>query len=401
MRRTENELPEPEIVAALDAIDATLAGEPVDPRYAELAELALLVAAQRPEIEPAYARALDERVAKRLETEPKRRQSKVRVWTLSSAAAAVAVGVVALVVALPSGGGSPGPERVLTAAGAPATSSAARPGARVAKVPGAPVRILPATPPVSTSASGTSAASVPPGVLQPPQQGRQIVQSSQLSLATSPIRMDVVAQEVYNVVGAHDGIVSNSTVTATGGPGGYAQFQLSVPSAALAQTMAQLSQLRYASVVSRTDTTQDVTDQISQVNRRLGNAQALRTSLLKQLANATSQQQIDSLQAQLHDADSTIASAESQLRNLNHQVSYSQVMVTIQGGATPIVPTRGGGGFTISKAAHDAGRVLTVVAGVALIVLAALVPLTLVVALSLWIAAVLRRRRREQALDLA
>jgi hypothetical protein len=49
---------------------------------------------------------------------------------------------------------------------------------------------------------------------------------------------------------------------------------------------------------------------------------------------------------------------------------------------------------------HDAGRVLVVAAGVALIALAVLVPLGLLVALGLWVAAALRRRRREQALDL-
>ena len=35
---------DPEIAATLDAIDATLAGEPVDGRYAEIAEIALLLA---------------------------------------------------------------------------------------------------------------------------------------------------------------------------------------------------------------------------------------------------------------------------------------------------------------------------------------------------------------------
>jgi hypothetical protein len=59
------------------------------------------------------------------------------------------------------------------------------------------------------------------------------------------------------------------------------------------------------------------------------------------------------------------------------------------------------GGFTLDKAVHDAGRVLTVAAGVALIALAALVPVGLVAALGLWIGLALRRRRREQALDAA
>ena len=58
-------------------------------------------------------------------------------------------------------------------------------------------------------------------------------------------------------------------------------------------------------------------------------------------------------------------------------------------------------GFTLGRAAHDAGRVLTVAAGAALIALAVLLPVALLVALGLWVAGLLRRRRREQALDLA
>ena len=52
------------------------------------------------------------------------------------------------------------------------------------------------------------------------------------------------------------------------------------------------------------------------------------------------------------------------------------------------------------QGAHDAGRVLVVAAGVALIALAVLVPVGLVVGLALWVAFAIRRRRREQALDL-
>jgi hypothetical protein len=64
---------------------------------------------------------------------------------------------------------------------------------------------------------------------------------------------------------------------------------------------------------------------------------------------------------------------------------------------TPIT----GHGFTLGRATHDAGRVLEVAAGVALIALAALLPAGLLVALALWIAAALRRRARERALDAA
>jgi uncharacterized membrane protein (Fun14 family) len=246
--------------------------------------------------------------------------------------------------------------------------------------------------------SGNSSA--PYGTLQPPNNGRKIIQSAQLSLSARPNRIDDVAQQVFDVVGAQNGIVNSSKVTATGGPDGYAEFQLSVPSSNLAQTMSQLSRLKYASVVSRTDTTQDINNQFVSANHRLADAQALRTSLLKQLANAVTQAQIDSLNAQIHDAEATIGGIQAQLRGLGHQVDFSQITVSINAGAIPVVPVNHSG-FTIGKAAHDAGRVLTVAAGVALIVLAALVPLGLLIALAWWIAIAIRRRQREQALDSA
>jgi hypothetical protein len=166
--------------------------------------------------------------------------------------------------------------------------------------------------------------------------------------------------------------------------------------------MAALSSLRYAHVASRTDSTRDVTDQYQSAVRSLADARALRTSLLKQLANATTAAQIQSLTARIHDAEASISSDEATLRGLNRQVDLSQVTLTINGGGVPVpVPSQtGSGGFTLGRAAHDAGRVLTVAAGVALVAAAALVPLALAAALAWWVVAAVRRRRREQALDL-
>ncbi len=207
-----------------------------------------------------------------------------------------------------------------------------------------------------------------------------------------------MAQEVFDVVGRENGFVSNSSVTAGGG--GYAQFELSVPSSSLQETMTALSQLRYASVASRTDNVQDVNGQYLSDQRRLGDDRALRTSLLKQLAGATTQAQIVSLKARIADAEASIRSDESTLHNLGHRIDYSQVELSLNGANAP-AHRHHARGFGLGTAAHDAGRVLTVAAGVALIALAALVPVALVTALGLWIAAALRRRRREQALDLA
>ncbi|HZU40860.1 MAG TPA: hypothetical protein VE992_07395, partial [Solirubrobacteraceae bacterium] len=70
MRRLDETPIDPEIEATLDAIDATLAGEPVDPRFAEVAELALLLAAERPRPRAQFADALDARVQRRFAPEP-------------------------------------------------------------------------------------------------------------------------------------------------------------------------------------------------------------------------------------------------------------------------------------------------------------------------------------------
>lgn len=375
MKRLDGTPIDPEIRAALDAIDATLAGEAVDPRHAELAELALLVAAERPALDPAFAASLDQRVKRRFEsTAPPRRR---RPWLWAPAAGLAAAATVAVVIAV--GGGTAHRPIASDLAKVPQTSSASGASAGAFRTPA----------PTATTGSA---------VLQPVPNGRKVVQGAQLALSTTPGRVDSVAQEVFDVIGQQKGVVDSSSVS-TGGTGGYARFQLSVPSSSLPQTMAALSGLRHARVASRSDTTQDVNDQYNAEVRRLADARALRTSLLKQLANATTQAQISSLTARIHDAEASISSDQASLRQLSRQVDLSQIALTITAGTAPVPASHGGGGFTLSRAAHDAGRVLTVAAGVVLIAAAALVPVVLVAALGWWIASLVRRRRREEALD--
>jgi len=406
---------DPEIAATLDAIDATLAGEPVDGRYAEIAEIALLLASDRPEVPPAFAQSLDQKVERRFAPvgapQKRRKRSWSRAWQAVGAVAATGVAVVAAVAFVGGGGGSSdvssssASESVTSAASgaasSPPASSVPAPAQRTAKSLSSAGAAGSSS---GSAASGTastpsgSAAPTAPQALQPPTTGRKVVQGAQLNLAAAANRIDDVAQEIYNLIGQVNGIVQNSSVT-QGGPGGDASFQLSVPSGSLGQTMTALSSLNYAQVVSRTDSSQDITDQYGAATRALADARALRTSLLKQLANAVTTEQVDSITAQIHDAEASISSDQARVNGLNHQVNYSQVYVSVQAKAVPPPVTHGSGGFTIGKAAHDAGHVLTVVAGVALIALAALTPIALVVALAWWVGAALRRRRREQALD--
>ncbi len=410
---------DPEITATLDAIDATLAGEPVDGRYAEVAEIALLLASDRPQVPPAFAQSMDQKVERRFAAMAKdrpRRRRYARFWEAAGAVAAGVALIVAIVVVAGGGhgasvGASSSASESVTSAAASSSAGSAGPGSAASTAARAPSRASKAQPalvPPTNSSTGSSASGSPAfgsassstsaPTIQPPTTGRKVVQGAQLNLTASPNRIDDVAQEIYNVVGQANGIVENSSVT-QGGPGGAANFQLSLPSAALGQTMSQLSSLNYAQVVSRTDSSQDITDQYGAATRALGDARALRTSLLKQLANATTTEQVNSLNAQIHDAEASISSDQATVNRLNHQVNYSEVYVTVQAKPVAAPVSHGGGGFTLGRAAHDAGRVLMVAAGVALIAIAALTPVALVVALGWWVASALKRRRREQALD--
>jgi hypothetical protein len=426
MRGPDSDPLGPEIAGALMAVDATLAGDPVDPEYAELAELALILRRERPRTSDAFTARLDERVERRFaRPAPAARGAGPRRWLGGSLAGlAAAVAGVAVVVVLTGGHTSnftANSAASSSAGSATATSASASASAGAAnqsltpnpKLTGRPTRrSAPHAPAVggeksaaSSAASGSAATSTPqsapaPVIPTPSIPGkRQVVQSAQLILGVAPKRIDDVSQQVFDVVGQEKGYVNGSNVT-SGGSNANAFFQLSVPSSNLGASLAALSELRGAHVVSRTDNTNDITGQVGGAGQRLAEARALRRSLLKQLANATTTEQVTSIQARLHDANASIASDLSTLRGLQRQVAYSNITLRIQSTtAPPPVTHHHSSGFTIGRGAHDAGRVLVVVAGVALIALAVLVPVGLVAALLAWTGFAVRRRRRDQALD--
>jgi len=377
---------------SLEVIDATLAGEAVQPEYAELAELTLILAGQRPIPQEDFTTALDEQVARRFARPSSRTPRRVRwrwLFTPGAALGALAAVVAVIVVA----GGIAGSDKSSSSAKLGPSASGSRAAASA-----------PAVAQSSASASAPAQRQSPTAVAAPAPAptatGRQIVQSAQLSLSTKPTNVDGVAQQVFDVIAAQNGVVRSSQVTAANNANGYAQFQLSVPSSNLGQTMAALSQLHGANVVSRTDSTRDITQQVGGVGMRLADARALHRALVRKLASATTTAEIDGLNGQIGAVEARIARLQTSLRSLHRQVNLSDISLTINAAMVPGHPVSSGGGFTLGKAAHDAGRVLVVAAGVALVALAVLVPLGIVIALALWIAHAVRQRRREQALDL-
>ena len=92
-----------------------------------------------------------------------------------------------------------------------------------------------------------------------------------------------------------------------------------------------------------------------------------------------------------------LSGAQGTISQLHERVAMVPVHLSIEahGGAAG----GGGGGFGLDDAVHDAGRVLTVAAGILLISLALLVPLGLIAALAWLVTRTVVRLRRERSLN--
>jgi hypothetical protein len=382
----------------LEAIDAALRGQGVEPRHTQLAELAHELRQSRARPAAEFVRALDARAARGFMGEaaaahrarrarwPKRRlrlrhaASPPRQVLAAAFAALIAVAV-ALPLTLP--GGKRGSERARVTAparSAPATAAAPVHGDAV---PAYAQRAQPAAHASATTAS-TAAASGQ----------RQVERATALDVGVAPDAIQSSSQQVFTLVNSFGGYVRQSNVSAgTLGQAG-ASFDLRVPSANLSGALAALSHL--GRVRSETDETDDVTEQFNSLHAALADLQAERSSLLKQLAAASEAQQEAALRARVRAVETRISQLEGQLTTLRSRVDYTSVALTLTAEA-PLGSTQGD--LTPGGAARDAGQVLEAALAVIVIAAAAVVPLA-ALGFAGWVAmSTTRRRLREQALD--
>jgi hypothetical protein len=376
-----------------------------DPTPEEIAELGALLVAERPRPSPVFAAELDARVAARFATlrrgragSSARAAPRPRRWPallhrpfLPAAATALAVGLVALVVALSSGGDT---QRLPTATPAlPSDAATGKSGTVQAR----------ATPERAAADEAASAPQAPAPAAAGRDATRKVERTASIELGTDADRVDDVAQSVLGVVARYDAIVDQSSVQ-SGAAGGQAQFELRIPAARLQPALAALSRLPDAHVLARTDDTVDVNQAYVSVRRRLANARAERAGVVRALANADTEGETLRLRTRLDALEHTIATAERAQRALDRRVDYSRVSVAVRGGADgSAIPgaATDDGSFTLGAAAHDALRVLEVAAGVIVIAAAALIPAALLAALAWPLVRGARRRSRERALNAA
>lgn len=240
------------------------------------------------------------------------------------------------------------------------------------------------------SASAEPAAPVLNGATPTPGRVQQVAAS--ISLAATPSEVQATADRVGALAVGDGGFVQSSHVQVQQGGTSEASLMLRLPSAKLSSALASLARL--AAVRAESQSLQDITDTYDAARRRLADVTAERQALLRALAGATTEGQIDSLRERLSQARSAIAEARSALQAVSQRASTAEVEVTVVGDARTASE-----GLTLHRGLHDAGRVLVVTLAVLLVAAAILAPLALLLGALATGRGAWRRYQRERALD--
>lgn len=326
-----------------------------------------------------------------------------RSWSLPShrrsAAGAVATVAVALVAALlmsGSHGSAPVIESRAPARSAPAV--ALSPGVRGSK---AAATSSPSSTPAPTATSGSSAS--PPAQQSPltaapsangasSAPGRVQQLAASITLGSTPQNLQATSDQVSQLTVRDGGYVQSSNVQVQQQGASEATLVLRLPSSRLSAALAAIGRL--APIRAENQSLKDITGAYNGAHQQLSDAEAEQRALLRALAAASTEAQIDHLRARLASSRAAIARARSSVNSISARASTSEVEVSILG------DTRAGSeGLTVHKGLHDAGQVLLVV-GIAILILAAvLVPLALLLAGVAGARRTWRRSQRERALD--
>ena len=373
MRRREPTL-DPAVAAELEALEAALAGDPA--AEPELAALVRDVRAEAPAMAPRSGRAWTSASSAASSAPCHAGGSRVRPLVPALGVAGCVLAALVAVV-LSAGGGSN--DSASSGGGGAAAPSARR-----------PPRPNPRTQPRAIAAALPSRRR--PAAA--PARQRRVERSTRLELTTTDVQK--ATDGVVRATQAAGGFVQSSQV-ATGDGHSTASFVLRVPTSRLDDALARLSRLGH--VKSLQQSADDITNAYNGASARLAEARAERRGLLRALSRRRTAQEISSLRARIADNRRALQRYQREFDAVRNRANYATVGVEVTGVARKHAAAPGGGSWTPGDAAHDAVRVLEVSAGVALIALAVLVPLTLVGAAGGFAAAALRRRRREAALS--
>lgn len=221
---------------------------------------------------------------------------------------------------------------------------------------------------------------------------RKQVRTASLELAANTADLEDSADAVVATVDRYGGYVQDSSVTGGSGGQAAASFTLQLPAAKFNDALGDLSQI--AHVRSRTQNTQDVTGTYDRTKTALADARAQRAGLLKALAKADTEQEVDSIRLRLRGANQRIERIDAKLARLNQRIDFVSLNLSIA--ATAADPD---GSWGVDDALQDAWMVLTAIAGVLIVALAIIAPFALLAAVALLIWRRTRNTRRERTID--
>ncbi len=371
-------------------------------------KLAATLSALRPAPRPAFAAELDERAAAGfprptagLPSPLSRAIGRIgaltprRAFLPACATALAALAIATVVVATNESGGGASEQMAV----APPRAGSDPSGSTLNRSAESSRGAAPAAGPEASSAASATRGSADlqfgeePSVAQSPSNSydsnasgaphRDVERSAEMVLGADPAAVSDDAAKVFAAVHSTGGIVLNSSVHDGSGesaPG--ADFELLIPSARLGDALGAFSQI--AEVRYRREATNDITAPTVGVSERLQDSNAKIESLLAQLAAAESDGEREAVEAELATERRHAAALRSQLTALQRRANFSRVSLHIKTGESSTPSSSGGGGWSIGDALHDAGQILAVAAGVAIVGLAVLGPLALI-ALLIWL----------------
>jgi hypothetical protein len=216
--------------------------------------------------------------------------------------------------------------------------------------------------------------------------------TARISLGAEADEVQDVANGVVEVTDRHDGIVVDSQVTSDTA-GARASFELEIPYTELDAALADLSGL--GDVISRAETAEDITPRAVRARKDLAELHDRIREARVELIQADTREEKLILRSEINSLEAQAGAAEAELNQVVRQGRFATVNVdvTSEGSATD------DGAWSIGDAFDDAGRVLEVIGGIALIALAILIPISLVAALAAFAISRYRARERERALD--
>ena len=423
-RRDEAHLPD-DVAAELDALDSALRGEEVPAGMESLAVLATELRAERDEPDPEFGDALDRWAAtgfprgRRVGLSEQatrgdlsgRLRSFAQSLTLRKLApvGAAAAALVVVVVAVSqidfetnedeaaSSGQvteeavqSEAPAVVEPTAGGAADSAIAPEGADVPQAASGG-----SLPSFNSDARRNELKALSAPVLENSgaaggQEQRKVERDAQLTLAAPADEVQDVTNQAVDVVEGYRGIVLSSQSSGTD-DSARATLRLILPTRTLDPALDDLSDL--ADVKSLSEGSVDITRPFVDAKDRLAGLRAERKSLISQIRVADTEEELDRLKVRLDGVQNQIAQANAEFENIQRRARQSSVTLQITSdGASE-------GDWSLEDALDDAGRVLTVGAGIALISGAVLLPLALIAAIAYLVIGASRRRARERALD--